>query len=176
MIDVTMFKSCNKIENYICVWTVLNILFALIILKKWLPCNNWYDIEPSNLFHHTKQNAYKPVLASSGFLFFFINIALEVNFLLNWASIGVVIFVCFHAFISRCTLYLLNSFHSWFVNENLHILFYGLSKIIPVTCISLISRQWTFLTFFFQSKPLAIWNLYIYVWTKFVKWIDISKS
>lgn len=112
------------------------------------------------------------------FFFFFINIALEVNFLLNWASIGVVIFVCFHAFISRCTLYLLNSFRSWFVNENLHILFYGLSKIIPVTCISLISRQWTFLTlvFFFQSKPLAIWNLYIYVWTKFVKWIDISKS
>lgn len=107
------------------------------------------------------------------FFFFFINIALEVNFLLNWASIGVVIFVCFHAFISRCTLYLLNSFHSWF--ENLHILFYGLSKIIPVTCISLISRQWT-LGVFFQSKPLAIWNLYIYVWTKFVKWIDISKS
>lgn len=85
------------------------------------------------------------------FFFFFINIALEVNFLLNWASIGVVIFVCFHAFISRCTLYLLNSFHSWFVNENLHILFYGLSKIIPVTCISLISRQWTFLTLVFFS-------------------------
>lgn len=85
------------------------------------------------------------------FFFFFINIALEVNFLLNWASIGVVIFVCFHAFISRCTLYLLNSFHSWFVNENLHILFYGLSQIIPVTCISLISRQWTFLTLVFFS-------------------------
>lgn len=112
------------------------------------------------------------------FFFLFINIALEVNFLLNWASIGVVIFVCFHAFISRCTLYLLNSFHSWFVNEHLHILFYGLSKIIPVACISLVSRQWTFLTLgvFFQSKPLAIWNLYMYVWTKFVKWIDISKS
>lgn len=131
----------NSIENTIC----------SNHFKKWLPCNNWYDIEPSNLFHHTKQNAYKPVLASSGFLFFFNNIALEVNFLLNWASIGVVIFVCFHAFISRCTLYLLNSFHSWFVNGNLHILFYGLSKIIPVTCISLISRQWTFLTLFFFS-------------------------
>lgn len=162
MIDVNMFKSCNKIENYICVWTVLKILFALIILKKWLPCNNWFDIEPSNSFHHTKQNAYKPVLAFSGFLFFVINIALEVNFLLNWASIGVVIFVCFHAFISRCTLYLLNSFHSWFVNEHLHILFYGLSKIIPVACISLVSRQWTFLTlgFFFSQN---LWQFEIYI-------------
>lgn len=163
MIDVNMFKSCNKIENYICVWTVLKILFALIILKKWLPCNNWYDIEPSNLFHHT--NAYKPVLASSGFLFFLINIALEVNFLLNWAGIGVVIFVCFDAFISRCTLYLLNSFHSWFVNENLRILFYGLSKIIPVTCISLISRQWTFLTLvFFFSQNLWQFEIYIFMY------------
>lgn len=143
----------NSIKNTICSNHFKNGFLVII------------DIEPSNLFHHTKQNAYKPVLASSGFPFFFINIALEVNFLLNWASIGVVIFVCFHAFISRCTLYLLNSFHSWFVNENLHILFYGLSKIIPVTCISLISRQWTFLTLvFFFSQNLWQFEIYIFMY------------